>query len=201
MAQNKPCPYFLNGHCNKKTKCNYSHIINTCPYSYSCPNLTNCKRRHVKLCPKYLNNTCGFFSKAGQWIEFTTCSFMHEAPLVPPPMYNMSKLQHDLKQAQRKILELERKVVCKAKQDLDANTTTTHDKVMVAVTQDNNTEPDPSHLTRKVQSLESHINNLEQKLKTQEDELNKLKHKNKDADNIFNDLPESEQDIVGKLTK
>ena len=93
-------------------------------------------------------------------------------------MYNMSKLQHDLKQAQEKILKLERKVVCKAKPDLDANTTTTHDKVMVAVTQDTNTKPDLSHLTTKVQTLESHINTLEQKLKSQEDELNKLKHKN-----------------------
>ena len=101
---------------------------------------------------------------------------MHDAPLVPPPMYNMSKLQHDLKQAQGKILELERKVLCKAKPDLDASTITTHDKVIVAVTQDTNANPD---LTTKVQTLESHIGTLEQKLKSQEDELNKLKHKNR----------------------
>ena len=31
--------------------------------------------------------------------------------------------------------------------------------------------------------------------------VNKLKHKNKDTDDIVNDLPESEENIVGKLTK
>ena len=88
---------------------------------------------------------------------------MHDTLLVSPPMYNISKLQHDLKSAQEKILELERKMVPKGKPELDTSLISTHDKVMVAVAQDNNPKPDLSHLASKVQTLETLINTLQLK--------------------------------------
>ena len=75
---------------------------------------------------------------------------MHHPRPVPPPIYNIPKLQHDLKSAQEKILELERKMVPKGKPELDTSLISTHDKVMVAVAQDNNPKPDLSHLSSKV---------------------------------------------------
>ena len=67
---------------------------------------------------------------------------MHYSGPLHPTMYNISKLQHDLKSAQEKILELERKMVPKVEPELDTSLISTHDKVMVAVAQDNNPKPD-----------------------------------------------------------
>ena len=79
-----PCKYHLWGHCRNKSNCKFNHNVDNCPEGLLCPDKGDkCRLRHVKVCQKFLTNSCGFFNKNGVWKQYLNCSFNHQ---VSPPV-------------------------------------------------------------------------------------------------------------------
>ena len=79
-----PCKYHLWGHCRNKSNCRFNHNVDNCPEGLLCPDKGDqCRLRHVKVCQKFLTNSCGFFNKKGVWKQYLNCSFNHQ---VSPPV-------------------------------------------------------------------------------------------------------------------